>query len=361
MSTFNLADHYRAAGLTPGPDILRLRLDPFEHLRKDIAPAFAVTLARLYFGRPTGDRAEAFRAAFANADPSFSLVDNAREVAVLAGCLLTAALDDGEIYAGLAPVTAAAAGLRKPVAAATLLDGFSRKLTEQSISQRDRVHAEPSEIKSPAVSKIGTETTALAGAGDWGKAAALIKQTSDESFAATKALATQTASVVRPLAEDVADLREEVAMLWWYIGGWSRSLDCPLTDLAPGVANLLAGLDLADLSDSGVGPVAAPALLSRITANVRKGRAAVKLTLASVVDELAGDQLNQLAQPDNVESAYDICPVHCALAKARETGGGDGWHAAFKSITGLSATVEFKPLDLSLQAYREGLFLKSLS
>jgi len=361
MSNFNLADHYRAAGLTPGPDILRLRQDSFELLRKEIVPAFAVTLARLYFGRPPGDGAEAFRAPFANADPSFSLVDNAREVAVLAGCLLTAALGDGEGYAGLAPVTAAAAGLRKPVAAATLLDGFLRTLAEQAISQRDRDHAEPTQIKSPAASKIGTETTALAGAGDWGKAAALIKQTSDESFAATRTLVAQTVSVVRPLAEDVADLREEVAILWWYIGGWSRSLDCPLTDLAPGVANLLVGLDLAHLSNSGAGPVAAPALLSRITANVRKGRTGAKLTLASAVDELTGDQLNRLAQPNNVESAYDICPVHCAVAKARESGGGDGWHAAFKSITGLSATVEFRPLDLSLQAYREGLFLKFLS
>jgi hypothetical protein len=333
MAGINFADQYRAAGLNPGPEILRLRQEPFEKLRKSVDVKTVFTLTRLYFGIPGTEGVDEFRIAFGGPDPSFSLIDNAREAAVLASCLLDAALHDGKIYAGLAPLTAAAAGLRTPVTSQGMLDGFAHSIADHAIKQREREHANLEELN----------------------------QFSEEANDAVKTLANQTALVMGPLAADVEDLREEVAMLWWYIGGWSRNLDVPFTDLSTGTAALLAGLDMADLSHSLAGPVAAPALLRRIVASVKKGKSS-KVTLGSAIAELSDDDLGkiELADISYIQTAADICPVHYALAKARETGGGDGWHAAFEKTSGLTASSEFKVVDLSLQVYREGLLLSAL-
>ena len=114
MTGFNLADNYRAAGLTAGPDVLRTRQEPFDKLRKAIDPGTAIDLTRLYFGLPVPRGTDWFRDAFGEADASFSLVDNAREASVLAAGLLESASADGKIYAALAILTTAAGGLREP-------------------------------------------------------------------------------------------------------------------------------------------------------------------------------------------------------------------------------------------------------
>src|SRR5712691_1088577 len=122
MVGFNFADNYKAAGLTPGPDIIRLREEPFDKLRKSIDASTAIGLTRLYFGLPVPDGTDWFRDAFAKADPSFTMVDNEREAAVLSACLLGAVLDDGKVYGGLAPLAAAAAGNRSPLVRPELLE-----------------------------------------------------------------------------------------------------------------------------------------------------------------------------------------------------------------------------------------------
>ena len=50
MAGFNFADRYKIAGLAPGPEIIGLRQEPFERLRKELTPSRAVELTRLYFG-----------------------------------------------------------------------------------------------------------------------------------------------------------------------------------------------------------------------------------------------------------------------------------------------------------------------
>jgi hypothetical protein len=43
--------------------------------------------------------------------------------------------------------------------------------------------------------------------------------------------------------------------------------------------------------------------------------------------------------------------------KAEDIGNGSSWHAAFKKATGLDATIEFQPLELAMQVYREALLI----
>lgn len=359
MAGFNFADSYRAAGLNPGPDILRLRQEPFDRLREDISASLAVDLTRLYFGLSVPRGTEWFRAIFGEADPSFSLIDNQREAAVLAAGLLSAAIEDGKTYAALALLTTSAAGLRRPAVRPELLDEARHAISVEAIATRKRNPSNPDQIKAPTKSKLPTDAATLAQSGDWGKTAALFKQVSDEAYEATKVLANQTASVIRPLAADVADLAEEVEMLWWHIGGWSRFLEKPFAELKPALAAVMAGLDLADLSRTLAGPAAAPAILQRTITIGRKGKV-LKLTIKDAVDALSSEALESLPLDEALGSVPDICPVLTAFAKASEIGAGIGWHGAYTKTTGLEPSASFQPLDLALQVYRERQLLAAL-
>ncbi len=360
MTGFNFADNYRAAGLTAGPDVLRTRQEPFDKLRKAIDPRTAIDLTRLYFGLHVPRGTDWFRDAFGEADASFSLVDNAREASVLAAGLLESATADGKIYAALAILTTAAAGLRQPPVRPDLIEAVRFAIQEKATSARQQTAADPKQVKLPVASKASAELAALIQTPDITKASTLLKQVSEESAEITKALANQVFAVVQPLAAQVQTLREEVEILWWHVGGWSRLLDKPFAELDIGLAAVLAGVDMADMSRSAAGPAAAPAIFQRTLAAGRKAKAA-KIAIQNAVDALPEDQLDRLGLSEKLAAVPEICPVLTAYAKAREIGAGTAWHVAYAKATGLEAGAAFAPLELAMQAYRERLLLRELA
>jgi hypothetical protein len=359
VAGFNFADNYRAAGLTTGPDALRTRQEPFDKLRQAIDPPTAINLARLYFGLSVPRGTDWFRDVFGATDASFSLIDNAREASVLAAGLLDAAAADGKIYAALATLTTSASGLRQPPVRPDLIDKMRFAIQQTAINARQQAPVDPKNIKLPAASKISAELIALTQAPEITKASALLKQVSDESAEITKTLTNQVFSVVQPLAAQVLTLREEVEMLWWHIGGWSRLFEKPFAEFELALAAVLAGVDLADMSRSTTGPAAAPAIFQRTLAVGRKAKTA-KIAIKDAVDALSQDQLDYLKLPDALRTVPEICPVLTAFAKAKDIGAGMAWHASFAKATGLDVGSTFAPLDLAMQAYRERLLLRAL-
>src|SRR5437899_71713 len=161
MASFSFADSYKAAGLTPGPEIIRLRQEPFDKLRNIIDASTAVGLTRLYFGLPVPDGTDWFRSPFEAADPSFSMLDNQREAAVLSACLLGAALEDGKVAAGLAPLAAAAAGNRSPLVRPEFLEEARKSLHDKAVETRLGAPAGAPRITLPPKSKIPAALTAV--------------------------------------------------------------------------------------------------------------------------------------------------------------------------------------------------------
>lgn len=359
MAGFNLADNYRAAGLTPGPDILRTRQEPFEKLRQAIDPKMAIDLVRLYFGLAVPLGTDWFRDAFLAADPSFSLFDNAREASVLAAGLLDAAANDGKIYAALATITTAACGHRQPPVRLDLIDLMRFAILERAVSTRQNPPINTNQIKLPAATKLSADLTALNQAPEIAKASALLKQVSEESAETTQTLTRQVFAVVQPLAAQVLTLREEVEMLWWYIGGCCRAFDKPFADFELGLAAVLAGIDMAEMSRSSAGPAAAAAILQRIL-SVGRNSNSDKVTVRQAVDALPQDQIDSLKLPRILDALPDICPVLTAYAKAKEIGASPAWHEAYAKATGVRAEDVFAPLELAVQAFRERLLLQAL-
>ncbi|MBB5051781.1 MAG: hypothetical protein NVV83_19615 [Afipia sp.] len=360
MTEFNFADNYRAAGLSVGPEILKTRQEPFDKLRKAIDPATAINLVRLYFGLPVPGGTDWFRDAFGETDTSFSLIDNAREAAVLAAGLLESAASDGKVFAALAILTTAAGGLREPKVRQDLIDAMKFVLRDKAVAASNQAPTDPKKIKLPAASKLPAEIDALLQAPEIGKASNLLKQVSDEATANTKSLTNQVFGVTVSLSAEVQRLREEVEMLWWHVGGWSRLLDKPFSEFTPGVAAVLAGIDMADMSRSATGPAATAAILQRTLAATNKDMAS-KIAIRDVVDAFPQDQLDLLDLGEELGNVSEICPVLSAFPKAKEIGAGQAWHAAYARATGLAAGSQFSPLDIAVQVYRERLLLRDLA
>jgi hypothetical protein len=358
MPSFNFADQYKAAGLNPGPEIIKLRQEPFDKIQKRLNTTMVLDLTRLYFGFAVPNGNEWFSEAFRETDASFSMIDNEREASVLAACLLAAALDAGNVCAGLAPVVAAAAGSRVPLVRPEFIEDARQALAIHSINSRQQTAANVSKIKQPAKSKVAAAVDEYLPAANWSNSGDAIKLAANESFEATKTLANQIYSVISPLAKQVRDLREEVDMLWWYIGGWSRVLEKPFSELDVGLAALMAGLDLAHLTLGESGPVAAQAILHRLLISSTAGENK-KIALKSAVDALPPDTFQQLEIPKTINSVSDLCPVLAALAKADEIGNG-AWYIAFNKATHLDAGTKFPLIGLAMQVYRESLLLAQI-
>jgi hypothetical protein len=359
MPSFNFADQYKAAGLNPGPEIIKLRQEPFDKIQKGLNTTMVLDLTRLYFGFAVPNGTEWFSEAFRETDASFSMIDNEREASVLAACLLAAALDAGNVCAGLAPIVAAAAGSRVPLVRPEFIEDARQALAIHSINSRQQTAADLSKIKQPVKSKVAAAVAEYLPAPNWNNSGDAIKLAANESFEATKTLANQVSSVISPLVKQVRDLREEVSMLWWYIGGWSRILEKPFSELDVGLAALMAGLDLAHLTLGESGPVAAQAILHRLLISSSTSNESKKIALKSAVDELPSDTFQQLQIPKTINSVSDLCPVLAALAKADEIGNGQ-WYIAFKKTTHLDAGTKFPLIELAMQVYRESLLLAQI-
>lgn len=356
----SLADAYRMAGISPGVELLNLRQSPFDKLRKAMDAKMAVNLSRLLFGLNLPDGIEWFRDAFYENDSSFSMHENQQEVAVLSACLLDAAIADEEYYAGLAVLSISMLGNRTPIILQDFPKQVEHLLNESVVKSRQRSPADPQKIKQPAKPKTGPAIEALAAGAAWDKVSELLKQMSDESSEISRTIVNQIYSVIYPLTKDLADVKEEVNILWWHIGGWSRILDKPFSDFNASTAAVLAGIDLSDLSNSPLGHLAAPAILQRTIASNRKGRLA-KTSISEAVSGLTEEQLEALDLGEIIKSYTDTCPLLAAFLKAHEIGAGSSWHNAYTKATHIDPSITLSPMSFALQAYRESQLLDSLT
>jgi len=320
-------------------------------------PLRVVDVTRLYFGLPVPGGTEWLREPFAAEDPSFSMINNEREVAVLASCLLSAALDDENVSAGLAVLACAAGGHRKPVVKPSLVESARARTLAMSITSRRGGALPPMKLGGFAKSKVPELTAALLAGADWNKAAALTTQISDEAQAGTKLLATQVQGVLPSLIKQVGYIDEQTSLLWWFLGAWSRVLNKPFDELDIPLAATMVGLDAAVLVIEPPGPPAVQALLQRLL--TQGGRhLPTDVTIQSAVELFPVVEYSKLEIPTSVQQFPDIAPVLNAFRLSSEVGS-PGWHAPFKKASHLKATTKMTPFALAMQVYRE-MMLSSL-
>lgn len=355
MTGFSFADHYKAAGLSPGPEIIKLREAAFQRLLKSLSVEHAIDAVRLYYGLPVQDL-EWLRVELSEEDASFSLVDNHREIAVLAACILQAGAQAVNPVCSLGVLVGSVGGVRKPVVSPHLVGLMTDIFSKQAVSVRRLEAADMKKIRNPAASKGTAEAIAASANMDAAAVQKALKAVSQEGQDIARALAGQIVAAVGPLVDQVRDLREEADILWWLTGGWSRVLNVPFETLTPATAALMSGIEMGALAQTSWGPVAASELMHRMMMRSRKGKVA-KQTFKEVIDAVGNEQLQLVQIEKSPGDMVDVFPVLGAIFKAKAIGVG-AWHGSFDKAAHL--TKSFAPTleALGRQAYLESLLLK---
>lgn len=351
MAEFNFADIYASHGIAPTAQMVQDRAAPAERIADGATIARILDLVGLYYGA-VGLDLSWFREEFAKEDPTFSLVNNERETRVLAAAILSGMIADGWSEAALAVVVGSVAGNRQSVLGDALLAQAEEALQAFSVEER-RPQQFDTTVAPTTQAKLGDQITAL-GQNDWTTLVQILGEIRSEAQRSALTTSNQAATALSALRHQTRLQREELQMLWWLFAGHSRSLDRTFGLFAPAQAALVGALDLASLTSvTRVGPIAAPAMLERVLAMAKKSRGPSRTTLADAVDGLNREDTDRLPFASG-DLPWRLAPVSAALSLVKSFGSGS-WHTRFEEVAGLPATVEFEPVALAVQLYREHL------
>ncbi|PKM46860.1 MAG: hypothetical protein CVV05_00140 [Gammaproteobacteria bacterium HGW-Gammaproteobacteria-1] len=148
---------------------------------------------------------------------------------------------------------------------------------------------------------------------------------------------------------------EETNILWWIEGGCSRDMNKSWAALKHGTA-IIAGTELADLTDAALGPRDAAALLARVLSGAAgNGEEA----LASYVNALPADWARE--RTSNLdEGTLALMPLtHAIFLRARSDD--TSWQQYFDSSSGLKSSTQLTATRIARQSYVEAILLRTLA
>lgn len=361
ISKFNFAEVYRTKMIAPKAEDIARRMEVIKTFQSGLTSRQVADLTRIYFGMPAPPAStEWFLQAFSANDETFSIVGNEQEAGLLAVALLATSLDTGHIASGLAPLCATVCGHRQPILLPELIERFEHQLQEISFESRENVRT-----MSPALTIAEPDDDDDDTEVEDEDVHTLVLKADSQLRADINDLASRALGPESQLASEVRMLREENNLLWWFISDWSKSLNCAFGELTPSSAAIVAGIDMATLTRTPPGRVAAPALLERLVLQTRSGKPDKSLRtkehrLQDALAGLKGANLSVLPVGAALPGVFDICPVLTSLAKAQEVGSGVGWTESFTKATGLAEDISFTLLTLGQQAFRESMLITLL-
>ncbi|WP_061218559.1 GTPase-associated system all-helical protein GASH [Leptospira weilii] len=356
-----LADYYRIERMNPGPEIINLRNEALENISAKISNLKIIELVRIYFGLSTAKDIDWFKSGFSEKDPSFSMIDNANEASILSATLLNNAMIENS-FASLAVICCSISNKRHSKAKISLLNDAKSKLQNHSIKERVKGDIDIKLIKPIGKSKISSSIESSIPTGsDWSKVQEVLKQISNEAVGVTKEFAAQILSLLQPLIQQGIFIREEMDILWWHIGSWSNILKKPFSEIPIEIAAPLAGIELADLSQTIAGPIAAPMFLERtLTLNRKKADKSIQISIKDMANKFPLQEYSELNIKKNINIFADLCPILYSLYKYYEIGDSQSWQNSYKKDTLFDSQTYFDPIELAMQVYRERLMLNIL-
>jgi hypothetical protein len=355
----NFGEWYRLVALEPDGAKLASRwagVDAWATALRDNDEDLLETV-RIFQCIPSKRSRDAFLAVFRKQDPAFPQRNNL-ELQVLAGASLVACVQsvgaDGEGLhtAILAGAALEASSLR---AAEPRLDEIAREVLEGlqaiAVTQRERKPFDPNAIhdKAEAAAEAMKQLPASA---DWN----VLRNNITPIFQALVEAVRATDVELSGAAHNLRRADEETNILWWVEGGCSRDTNKPWGTLKDGAA-IIAGAELADLTDVALGPRNAAALLERVLSESRgKGKDS---PLAAYVNALPDEWARGRAAKAN-DSALDLTPLTLAVVR-RGKSDTASWQQYFDASSGVKSSTPLTAARVARQAYVESILLRALT
>jgi len=355
----NFAEWYRLVRIEPKGDVLKSRWAGVEEWSASLhhkADAVLETV-RIFQGLPEVTSREPFLAVFRKHDPAFQQRNNELEQQVLAGAALVYVVtrdreeDDDPRTAVLAGTALDASRLR---VADGSLEEMSRELLaalqELARHQRRRkgfapilLTADEEKAFSSTLEAIQPELNNL-------------RQSVVTAFQTILKVVQRSEGALADASHDLRCADEETNILWWLEGGSSRDLQKPWSVLKDEVP-LIAGWELADLTDAALGPREVAAFLERVVTST-KGKS--KDQPLNVYVNAVSDDWAKTRTADLPERVLDLAPLSLALQQRAKSGTAH-WQQYFEKTGGVSATKPLSPEVVAKQAYIEAVLLRTLA
>lgn len=174
-----------------------------------------------------------------------------------------------------------------------------------------------------------------------------------DPLAAVKTFVKSVKSALKELAQQSSIDREEIEVLWWLFGNSSTSTGKALSDMSPGHAALLAGVEVADLCL--LPPTNnAESFVVRAMESVKDADA--KRELHALVQESDSAARAKLADEDTTKRSKShavLFPVSWLCSRLVESRGVGGWTQEFEAKTQLAAKQSLSAVDFGRQIFRE--------
>lgn len=282
----------------------------------------------------------------AGGDASFDPSRSARELQVLAAAALSR-MFASEADAAIGVVTASFAGARDPDLPMDLL-GLAQKALI-ALSGRQHLRADPKPPQNVAKKlefSVSADAMQSMDATLWSTELTRLR---DSAGAAIATLAREHDRTINLLQRRLALDEEELQILWWLIGGFSRHLDMPFKDIDREARPLRIASELGEMTEISPGPASVSALLTRA------GVGSEECTVEEAVNAVDLEWAKKVSESANVSAM--TTPLHFALEKRAELGSDDMWQPGWTGLTGLKANTSMSAARMAELFYREYLFL----
>lgn len=316
----------------------------------------AEVLTRLAFqtpvpasGRKTEDLTTAYEkvvSLISGGDVAFDPLQSERELQVLAASALNYLVETMP-DAAIMVTTASFGGHRKPKLPMDIVAKAENALAELSARKHARVSGE--ELRLPA-QKVNFEFASEEPQEiDSEQSTAQLEQLQAAITAAIQSVVAGQNRVVQLLHKQILLDEEELQILWWLLGEYSKTQEKPFSQVAPEIRTLALPYELGRMTVVSPGPASIGAMLART------GIGAKKTKVADVVNAADLEWVKSVSASKLVSPV--TTPIHFALEQRAELGTNDAWLAGWAQLTGLSADVALPGVRLAELFYREHVFI----
>lgn len=350
---------YAEVSIGDDTSIREARWNGIVSLVNEIDHAKIEALLKLISGgrcQPSEQELAALYRPFADMDPTFTTRGNTRELQILAGTALVALMDQPDMAMGdvaaLGVTTASVSGNRTLYLPFDLGEAAEHAIKRRGEKNRTRQNiVETEEQLSMAVNLAKAEEILRSRGIDPDSVLEAIGKVMNSVEYRLSKIVSEHARALKAINHFVRVQDEELEMLWWLVGEYSKGYDRPFGDIGRYEKPLVIALDLADMTNVLPGPAAIRAMLSR--AGLGKGD---QIKLCDIVNAVDGQWARNRCSMADVSVV--ATPIHEALRRRLETGRSEAWIAGWAAVTELPGDVEMSSFDVGLQFYRETLYLK---
>jgi hypothetical protein len=362
----NFGEWYRLVSIEPTDDVLKKRWAGVEEWVSSICDDDDALLetVRIFRGLPEKTSREEFLAAFRGHDAAFAQRSNELEQRVLAGAALVQCVlaerdnDDEDDVDGVraAVLAGTAVEASRLHASDDTLEELSGEvlagLHEIAKYQRSRSGFSTVLFEAKEEEALTTTLAQLVNATDLGQ----LRTSVDAVFRTLLTALRHSESALEGAAHDLRCADEETNILWWLAGGSSRDLNQPWSALKEAIP-LIAGWELADLTDVALGPQDAAALLERVVSETKtkSKEQPLHVYVNAVPEEWAKARAAKLA-----ERAIDLTPLSLALSH-RSKSNTSSWQQFFESNSRLKASTTLAPERVARLAYVEAVLFSTIT